>query len=592
MNLEKITSPELKNESEINLSSLSFSFWSNDEIKILWEQKIRDLEDKEKWIKENEDKILKNKEVLAVAVESGVIPNSNTETIRKYICDKAKNEIGKIPQIKNELEKRIEYIKKSVSEKLAEFLPSWILDKATVTFGVNEKADYSIDGNNIFVDLGRLISKDNFIRNTVQGITHEVFHIWMGEKTNWSDDKQNEVSDQVLKDRIIFKTIDEGLAVLIGGQSIRNHHESQGKNYKDYIQESFAAFNNFIRSKTKDQLEKIKSEEFKNMGHFYVVGNEIVKTVLEKEGIDNFRKHINEFRENPGKLLEEYKRICANNPKLLKIGEDIFEQPKNPANNIIKEKKDEGLEELEQTTIVLAKLLNEFNEKGKEIEEVIPKERNFDIYLSESEKGIVITLCHKELPKNKDLREFLPSNHKFALGDSFAYDGEEKTVILPKEKMKFRGSILSLSHEIGHSHKKMEHKISKFDTFKAMVEGVTKIIKSISLKKEYNENKNGTIYQVTSLKSDEIIPQWYIDKISRLEAKSERDAWAYALWLLRGLKSEGYDVFAGFENLQQIRTYIDFCLSTYQINAIKTREINKIKSSHPFWKLYNPRFLS
>ncbi len=226
---------------------------------------------------------------------------------------------GKVLQIKKELEGRVEDIKKIASEKLGGFLPDWILNKATISFTMNEKADFCVDKDVITVDLGRLVFEKDFFEKTVQGITHEIFHVWMSEKSDWSDAKQDSVSDTALRNRIILKTVDEGLAVLVSGQSLKIHHEKQGRKYNEFIQESFTAFNNFTSAKSREELEKIKDAEFQNMGHFYVVGHEIVQAILKKEGIKNFRNLVEEARDNPAKILELYKKISADSPELARI---------------------------------------------------------------------------------------------------------------------------------------------------------------------------------------------------------------------------------------------------------------------------------
>ena len=63
----------------------------------------------------------------------------------------------------------------------------------------------------------------------------------------------------------------------------------------------------------------MNEQEFKNMGHFYVVGNEIAKTVLRHIGIEKFRKLIEDCRLNPEKIIEEYESICDNNSELILI---------------------------------------------------------------------------------------------------------------------------------------------------------------------------------------------------------------------------------------------------------------------------------
>lgn len=141
----------------------------------------------------------------------------------------------------------------------------------------------------------------------------------MKEKNEWSDSNQDNESDEVLKSQIVFRTIDEGLAVLVSGQSLSEHHEKQGQDYQKYIAESFEFFKEFLTQNDRTELEKMNEQEFKNMGHFYVVGNEISKTVLQQIGIEKFRKLIENCRLSPEKIIDEYESICNNNPELIPV---------------------------------------------------------------------------------------------------------------------------------------------------------------------------------------------------------------------------------------------------------------------------------
>jgi len=307
-----------KEKSSIDLSAMDFNFCTDDQVKSHYDEKLHEIEDKDKWIKENREKLEQNKVKVLKAVEEGLITDGQLETIWRFQHNKAKEKQKKASQIKKELEGKVEDIKRIVAERLGGFLPNWTPNKVSIFFTVNEKADFCVNKNNITVDLGRLVFEKDLLEKTVQGITHEVFHIWMSEKSEWSDVKQNSVSDETLRDRIVFKTIDEGLAVLVSGQLLKTHHEKQGKEYNKYIQESFVAFNQFMSTTNRKELEKIKDKEFQDIGHFYVVGYEIVHAILKKEGIENFRKLIEEARSNAFKMLELYKIICTDNQKLLK----------------------------------------------------------------------------------------------------------------------------------------------------------------------------------------------------------------------------------------------------------------------------------
>jgi len=321
MNPEKPYNEKLESQREavINLDALSFDFCEDDLVGNFYDEKLRELEDKTKWLQENKAKLEQNKEKITKAVEEGLIANAEPETIWQFQVDKVKDGREKVLAIKNELESRIDEIKADVVKRLGRHLPDWTAEKAKIVFTMNEKADFCIDRDTITVDLGRLLFEQNPTEKVKEGITHEVFHLWMSEGSEWSDSEQDEVSDQALKDRIVFKTVDEGLAVLISGQSLETHHKKQGRDFAGYRNESFESFNRFLFEKDREALEKIKDEEFQNMGHFYVVGNEIVKAILQNDGIEPFKKLIIEARKNPAVFLQRYKEIGNKKTELPKI---------------------------------------------------------------------------------------------------------------------------------------------------------------------------------------------------------------------------------------------------------------------------------
>lgn len=315
-NIEK---PESKREGLINLDALSFEFCDNNLIHNFYDVKLQELEDKAKWLEDNKAQLEQNKEKIAKAVEYGLIVDFQPETIWQFQIDKAKDGQEKVITIKGELENLIDEIKDEVAKKLGKFLPDWSPDKAKIDFTMNERADFCIDNDIITVDLGRLLLEQDPLEKVKEGVTHEVFHLWMSEKSEWSDAEQDEVFDQALKKRIIFKTIDEGLAVLVSGQSLERHHTKQGRYFAEYIEESFKVFNDFLSESDRKRLEKIKDEEFKNMGYFYVVGNEIAKAVLRHDGIERFRDLVVDTKDNPSIFLQSYSEICDKNTELPKI---------------------------------------------------------------------------------------------------------------------------------------------------------------------------------------------------------------------------------------------------------------------------------
>jgi len=220
----------------------------------------------------------------------------------------------------------------------------------------------------------------------------------------------------------------------------------------------------------------------------------------------------------------------------------------------------------------IREMYEQLRENGENLRGIIPQDRNFDVKLQESEAGINLRLKRKESGAEKDLNAFLPAEHFFGKDEEFIYRNKEKKIGFPENELELRGFLLSLFHEIGHSHKKREHSTSRWDDLRALSRLLTKWVKymAISIKKEFKQKGSGKkfIKAVHEVDVDFLLPQWYIDKKSTSEAQSERDAWTYALRSLRKLKQEGYDVFAGFENAAQIRAYVGHCLYTYDVNLL------------------------
>lgn len=292
-------------ESKVNLDNLSINFDSEENIqKLVSENKI--TENYEDWFEKNKKDLEEKQDKIAKAVEMGILIDSNPRTIYNFVVNKSLKDKDKIIEIKSNIEENLDNILEKTVKSLERFLPDWKIPFSKLKFSVYKKADFRVDRNFIYADLERLTYDKDPIEKVIKGITHEVFHIWMGELNDWSDSEQEQVTSQKLKDRITYKVIDEGLAVLISNFSLKEHHEKQGKKYPDYKKESFEKFKEFLREDDRKYLEETKEEEFKNMGRFYVVGYEIVKSILEKEGLEEFKKLIIEARTKPEIFLEKY----------------------------------------------------------------------------------------------------------------------------------------------------------------------------------------------------------------------------------------------------------------------------------------------
>lgn len=314
-----IERPESRQEGSVVLDALSFEFCGDDLVRDFYGKKLREMEDYTKWLEDSRENLEQNREKIAKAVEDGLLNDPEPETIWKFQADKARESQEKVLAIKKEIESRIKEIRDETGRRLGKFLPDWFPGEARITFTMNEKADFCVEGETVTVDLGRLSFEQNPVEKVKEGLAHEVFHLWMKEKNKRPDPERSDETDDDLKNQIISRTVDEGLAVLVSGQSLAEHHQKQGRDYQEYIAESFEFFREFLAQDDGAELEKINEKEFRNMGHFYVVGNEIAAAVLRQDGMEKFRGQIVEARDNPPVFLGRYRKICGKNAGLHKI---------------------------------------------------------------------------------------------------------------------------------------------------------------------------------------------------------------------------------------------------------------------------------
>lgn len=93
-------------------------------------------------------------------------------------------------------------------------------------------------------------------------------------------------------------------------------------------------------------------------------------------------------------------------------------EPENP-------QKDEKIFKNELADAI-KKMNDQLRETGKNILEVIPQDRNFDIELQESKSGINLRLKQKKDGVEKDLNTFLPPEHFFEKDKIFVYKDQRK----------------------------------------------------------------------------------------------------------------------------------------------------------------------
>jgi len=319
MGKENIFNPEYKKEAGIDLSLVEFNFCDEEKIKDDFAVEIGELENKEKWLNSNKNWLHKNKDKIAELIKTGMLSDNDPESIRKMKLKGARKRLERVLFVKKELEKNIDVIKSEVINKLTKFLSNWTPDKISIDFTLNKNADFCIKNKRIIVDLSRLSFEKDYLKEAINGVTHELFHAWQKDGLYLHNHKSDSVNSDS-KEGMVFGALNEGLAVLIGGQDLKMHHEAKGKDYDSYKKESFDNFNLFLTTKNSKQAEDIINKAFKDMGYFYVVGNEIAKAVFEKEGIDKFRKLIEDMREDGSdEFLRIYKEICKTNKDLLVV---------------------------------------------------------------------------------------------------------------------------------------------------------------------------------------------------------------------------------------------------------------------------------
>ena len=302
-------------EQPIDLSHVSVRFIDDKTIDRHYVKKASKIADPQKWYDMNRNALENEKPALEKMVADGILPDTRPESLCRYLQNRLASEKTEAERLRDAVKERHQEILRAAASRLSEFIPSWKPEKASLFFTLDERADFRVDGTKITADLGRLAHAKNWLETATAGITHEIFHIWMQEGDDWSDAEMDKATTDKLKKHIVFKTVDEGLAVLVSRQKLSEHHKKSGREYPAYIDQAFQAFRTFLREKHRQRIEKTYKEAFENMGRFYVVGNEMAKAVLQSIGPDEFRALIQESRRDSVKLIEQY-ILNTDDPKL------------------------------------------------------------------------------------------------------------------------------------------------------------------------------------------------------------------------------------------------------------------------------------
>ena len=307
---------EQKKESIIDFSNVRISYWSDEEINSFFDERIKALGNPEKFIEENKWQFDNFK---SWRKDKGY---SDSEMIKLFVKNEVSlSEEGKMTasRMRAEMEGKQEAIVRQVKLRLATFLPNWKPEEVSVSFRVIENANFIHPRKGeCEIDLRRLSFEPNPCESVVYGITHELFHEWISERGLHEEEhtSQNSACSAAL-----YNTVDEGLAVLVGGKPgyLEEHYKSIGKDYEKTIIESFRYLNEYLMLDDLKVMERKYQEGLSNMGPFYVVGFEMAKKVLESLGIERFREFVSHVRENPESLFDEYEMIAGVGSVLPKI---------------------------------------------------------------------------------------------------------------------------------------------------------------------------------------------------------------------------------------------------------------------------------
>lgn len=207
----------------------------------------------------------------------------------------------------------------------------------------------------------------------------------------------------------------------------------------------------------------------------------------------------------------------------------------------------DGIQENIADDIILK--LEESREKWRDkIVNVQQTQRNFDVMVVNENGKIDIILKSMDDGLEFDLNSLFPSGwYKFIPSQVDCYFNNSFTVWVNLNNQELRGFILGLLHEIWHTHQK------KFSKTQMFIHMMKKMFVYTHLWVFY-ENITQRIRWTTE-----------IDIIEEAEKSSlnERNAWAYALVQARKLEKMWFNVFDGFQSVQEISNQIGQHLATY-----------------------------
>lgn len=202
---------------------------------------------------------------------------------------------------------------------------------------------------------------------------------------------------------------------------------------------------------------------------------------------------------------------------------------------------------------------------------------NTTLEVREAGKGVSVILHHPNGGPDIDISTYLPPGFSFRFAENYQENSLHKLVTFPEKTLKYRGGLVSLFHEIGHARENAEEVYGKQGEvvvrqlgayMQSLLKGATQLFNSSTREQDHAK----ALASLTGLGEASVhLPEWYKDTLVGARGKFERDAWAYALKALNDLQKKGYEVFDGFDSVDQIQRYIDRALLTYEISFLAAR---------------------
>lgn len=247
-----------------------------------------------------------------------------TEQLKAQKSKRTKEEILKTIE---HISERFEEIVNEITERLSNFLPDFEAPSFEVVFTINRFSNFMCKNGVVEIDLARLVNDKNILKSLKTGITHEVSHIWLGVTLNKKATNEQYTIINQDKFNVLRQIFSEGLALFVSEDDLeflyKNHFDNRPYNSK----EAFEKFNNFLYLSNEKEIESVKKEGFEAMGFFYLVGNEIFKTVIKHFGIGTVKEILKkpdilemfEKYDDACKLEEDFPKIDLENIKKILI---------------------------------------------------------------------------------------------------------------------------------------------------------------------------------------------------------------------------------------------------------------------------------